>query len=69
MFTKEVFIKKFGTSSSGNANIDMIIQESQINNPTHNLQWIPYGNFHNTEHISDSKHCTFYLARLKMEMT
>ncbi|RHZ62270.1 hypothetical protein Glove_341g23 [Diversispora epigaea] len=65
MYTKEHFSKKFGTLSSGNANIDKIIQESQINNSTLNLQWIPYENFHYTELIADSEYYTLHLARLR----
>ncbi|CAG8492771.1 7242_t:CDS:2 [Diversispora eburnea] len=68
MFTKEHFSKKFGTWSSGNVNVDKIIQESQINNPALNLQWIPYENFHDIEHIADSEYYTLHLARLRNEM-
>ncbi|RHZ58634.1 hypothetical protein Glove_372g79 [Diversispora epigaea] len=68
MYTKEHFIEKFGTWSSGNYNIDKIIQESQINNPAKNLQWIPYENFHDTNHIADSEYYTLYSARLRNYM-
>lgn len=39
------FIKDFGTWTSGNAEIDKVIQERQINNYDRSLQWIPYNNF------------------------
>ncbi|RHZ82478.1 hypothetical protein Glove_109g249 [Diversispora epigaea] len=65
MDVKEDFIKKFGTWSSGNANIDKIIQESQINNPEFSLQWVPYDNFHDTKHIVDGKYYALHLARLR----
>ncbi|RHZ82537.1 hypothetical protein Glove_109g228 [Diversispora epigaea] len=68
MYTKEDLIKMFGTWSSGNVNIDKIIQESQINNPTSNLRWIPYDNFHDTEHIADNIYYTLYSARLRNYM-
>ncbi|RHZ82484.1 hypothetical protein Glove_109g163 [Diversispora epigaea] len=68
MCTKEDFIKKFGTWSSGNANIDKIIQESQINNPEFSLRWIPYDNFFDIEHIADSKYYALHSARLKNYM-
>ncbi|CAG8597047.1 1188_t:CDS:2 [Diversispora eburnea] len=57
-------IKKFGTWSSGNADIDKIIQESQINNPAYNLRWMPYDNFHDTKHIDDNKYYTLHSAKL-----
>ncbi|RHZ82333.1 hypothetical protein Glove_109g208 [Diversispora epigaea] len=65
MHTKEDFIKKFGTWSSGNTDIDKIIQESQINNPEFSLRWIPYDTFYDTEHIADSKYYTLHSARLR----
>ncbi|CAG8827908.1 590_t:CDS:1, partial [Dentiscutata erythropus] len=51
--TREHFIQEFKTWSSGNSNIDKIIQESQINNIYYKLQWIPYDNFQNIEYIAD----------------
>ncbi|RHZ82535.1 hypothetical protein Glove_109g225 [Diversispora epigaea] len=65
---REHFIKKFGTWSSGNANIDKIIQESQIEYPAYSLQWIPYENFHDTERIADNKYYTLHLATLRNYM-
>ncbi|RHZ82476.1 hypothetical protein Glove_109g247 [Diversispora epigaea] len=68
MHTKEHYIKKFGTWSSGNTNLDKIIQESQINNPASSLQWIPYENFHNTKHIVDSEYYSLHSAILRNDM-
>ncbi|RHZ82369.1 hypothetical protein Glove_109g374 [Diversispora epigaea] len=68
MYTKEHYIKKFGTWSSGNTNIDKIIQESQINNPVYNLQWIPYENFHDTKHIADNEYYALHSAILRNDM-
>ncbi|RHZ86645.1 hypothetical protein Glove_48g84 [Diversispora epigaea] len=67
MYTKEHFTKKFGTWSSGNVNIDEIIQESQINNPEYNLRWIPYDNFQDTKYIADSEYFTLHSAILRNE--
>ncbi|CAG8797930.1 2858_t:CDS:2, partial [Dentiscutata erythropus] len=61
---KEHFIQEFKTWSSGNANIDGIIQDSQINK-RHGLQWIPYDNFQNIEHIADGGHGSVYSAKLE----
>ncbi|RHZ58672.1 hypothetical protein Glove_372g84 [Diversispora epigaea] len=68
MCTKENFIEKFGTWSSGNTNIDEIIKESQINNPLYFLQWIPYDNFHDIKHIADSEYYTLHSAGLRNKM-
>ncbi|RHZ60901.1 hypothetical protein Glove_350g38 [Diversispora epigaea] len=62
MCTKENFTKNW---SSGNADIDKIIQESQINNLTSGLQWIPYENFYDIEHIADCEYYTLHLALLR----
>ncbi|RHZ78823.1 hypothetical protein Glove_155g6 [Diversispora epigaea] len=63
--TKERFIQEFKTWSSGNANIDEIIQESQINYRYDKLYWIPYDNFQNLEHIADGCHGSVYSAKLE----
>ncbi|RHZ84283.1 hypothetical protein Glove_84g1 [Diversispora epigaea] len=63
--TKEKFIQEFKTWSSGNANIDKIIQESQINNKYVKLQWIPYDNFQNIKHIADGGHGSVYSTEMK----
>ncbi|RHZ44159.1 hypothetical protein Glove_756g15 [Diversispora epigaea] len=52
------------TWSSGNDNIDKIIQESQINRG-HDLQWIPYDDFKEIKHIGDGGHGSVYSAKLK----
>ncbi|RHZ84058.1 hypothetical protein Glove_86g61 [Diversispora epigaea] len=62
--TQEHFIHEFKTWSSGNAKIDKIIQVSQIN-AYKNLQWIPYDNFQNIEHIADGGYGSVYSAKLK----
>ncbi|RHZ82482.1 hypothetical protein Glove_109g166 [Diversispora epigaea] len=65
---QENFILTIYTSGdvhTRNANIDKIIQESQINNPEFSLRWIPYDNFFDIEHIADSKYYVLYSARLK----
>ncbi|RHZ75642.1 hypothetical protein Glove_212g141 [Diversispora epigaea] len=63
--TKERFIQELKTCSSGNANIDKILQESQINIPYYNLQWMPYDNFQNINHKVDSSRGSVYSAELK----
>ncbi|RHZ78820.1 hypothetical protein Glove_155g9 [Diversispora epigaea] len=65
--TKEHFIQEFKTWSSGNADIDEIIQEFPLNNNdiSKKLQWIPYDNFENIEHIADGGHGSVYSAQLK----
>ncbi|CAG8458759.1 3554_t:CDS:2 [Diversispora eburnea] len=68
MYTKEHFIKNFGTWTSGNANIDKVIQEFQINNPEFNLQWIAYDNFHDIKYIGNSEHYTLHSATLRNYM-
>ncbi|RHZ44137.1 hypothetical protein Glove_756g20 [Diversispora epigaea] len=50
--------------SSGNDNIDKIIQESQINS-VHDLQWIPYDNFEEIKYIADGGHGSMSSAKLK----
>ncbi|RHZ78910.1 hypothetical protein Glove_155g129 [Diversispora epigaea] len=62
--TKEKFIQEFKTWSSGNANIDKIIQESQ-SNIYYKLHWIPYDNFQNIEHIADGGHGSVYSAEME----
>ncbi|CAG8578401.1 5819_t:CDS:2 [Diversispora eburnea] len=50
--------------SSGNVNIDKIIQESQINR--NRWKWIPYDNFHvTTKRIADNEYYTLHLIRLR----
>ncbi|RHZ49237.1 hypothetical protein Glove_527g8 [Diversispora epigaea] len=61
---KDHFIQEFKTWSSGNTDIDKIIQESQINN-FHKLQWIPYDNFQNIEHIADGSQGSVYSTKLE----
>ncbi|CAG8582904.1 208_t:CDS:2 [Diversispora eburnea] len=65
--TKENFNQEFKTWSSGNANTDKIIQESQINYEYlyEKLQWMPYDNFQNIEHIADGGHGSVYSAKLE----
>ncbi|RHZ84237.1 hypothetical protein Glove_84g41 [Diversispora epigaea] len=63
--TREHFIQEFKTWSSGNDRIDMIIQESQINSVYGKLQWIPYVNFQNIEHIEDGGHGSVNSAKLE----
>ena len=63
--TKEHFIQEFETWSSGNANIDKIIQESQINSYYDMLQWIPYDDFQNIEHIADGGYGSVHSAKLE----
>ncbi|RHZ44139.1 hypothetical protein Glove_756g27 [Diversispora epigaea] len=62
--TKEYFIQEFKTWSSGNANIDKNIQESQINK-RNSQQWIPYDDFKEIEHIADGGHGSVYSAKLE----
>ena len=47
------------------ANIDKIIQESQINNRCEKLHWIPYDNLQNIEHIADGGHGSVYSAKIE----
>ncbi|RHZ84288.1 hypothetical protein Glove_84g6 [Diversispora epigaea] len=63
--TKEYFIKEFKTWSSRNVNIDKIIQESQTSNSYRTLQWIPFDNFQNIEHIADGGRGSVYSAKLE----
>ncbi|CAG8435771.1 6223_t:CDS:2 [Diversispora eburnea] len=65
MCTKEQFIKDSGTWTSGNADIDKIILDSQIKDFYYNLQWIPYDNLHDIEHVADNEHYTMCFAELK----
>ncbi|RHZ44146.1 hypothetical protein Glove_756g19 [Diversispora epigaea] len=63
--TKEYFIQEFKTWSSGNADIDKIIQESQINK-SYGLQWISYDDdFKEIKHIADGSHGSVYSAKLE----
>src|SRR6185295_8796595 len=64
LYTKEHFIQEFKTWTSGNANIDKTIQESQINIFYDKLQWIPYDNFQNIEHIADGGYGSVNSAKL-----
>ncbi|RHZ44156.1 hypothetical protein Glove_756g31 [Diversispora epigaea] len=63
--TKEYFLQEFKTWSSGNADIDKIIQESQINYKYLKLHWIPYDNLQNIEHKADGGHGSVYSAKLE----
>ncbi|RHZ84269.1 hypothetical protein Glove_84g53 [Diversispora epigaea] len=63
--TKEHFIQEFKTWSSGNINIDKIIQESQTGNIKRKLQWIPYDKFQNIKHIADGERGSVYSAEIK----
>ncbi|RHZ78856.1 hypothetical protein Glove_155g21 [Diversispora epigaea] len=63
--TKEHFIQEFKTWSSGNADIDEIIQEFPINSIYDKLNWIPYNNFQNIKHIADGGHGSVYSAELR----
>ncbi|RHZ73032.1 hypothetical protein Glove_233g21 [Diversispora epigaea] len=63
--TKEHFIQEFKTWSSGNADIDEIIQEFPKNNIYDKLHWIPYNNFQNIKHVVDGGHGSAYSAELK----
>ncbi|RHZ78914.1 hypothetical protein Glove_155g121 [Diversispora epigaea] len=62
---KENFVKEFKTWSSGNTDIDKIIQESQINNNCDKLHWIPYNNFQNIKHVADGGHGSVYSAEIE----
>ncbi|RHZ71335.1 hypothetical protein Glove_259g34 [Diversispora epigaea] len=69
MYTKEHFIKKFGTWSSWDFNIDKMIHD-----PGFNLHWIPYDNFYDIEQIDDKdsiyfKYYASQEAKLKNYMT
>ncbi|RHZ84219.1 hypothetical protein Glove_84g121 [Diversispora epigaea] len=63
--SREHFIQEFKTWSSGNINIDKIMQESQTNNIYRKLQWIPYDNFQNIKHIADGGRGSVYSAKLE----
>ncbi|RHZ84193.1 hypothetical protein Glove_84g59 [Diversispora epigaea] len=63
--TKEHFIQEFKTWSSGNINIDKIIQESQTGNINRKLQWIPYDKFQNIKHIADGERGSVYSAEIE----
>ncbi|RHZ49228.1 hypothetical protein Glove_527g13 [Diversispora epigaea] len=63
--TKEHFIQEFKNWSSGNVNIDKIIQESQINFKYDKLHWIPYDNFQNIQRIADCDYGSMYSAKLE----
>ncbi|RHZ78851.1 hypothetical protein Glove_155g131 [Diversispora epigaea] len=63
--TKEHLIQEFKTWSSGDANIDKIVQKSQINCRYNKLYWIPYDNFQNIKHIADGGRGSVYSAELE----
>ncbi|RHZ84182.1 hypothetical protein Glove_84g133 [Diversispora epigaea] len=63
--TEERFIQEFKTWSSGNANIDKNIQESQTSDICYKLQWIPYDNFQNIKYIADGARGSVHSAELK----
>ena len=67
--TKEQFIKEFGTWTSGNDEIDKVIQENQTSNSSYYysypLQWIPYDNFQDITHLADGGYGTVYSTILK----
>ncbi|RHZ84453.1 hypothetical protein Glove_81g70 [Diversispora epigaea] len=63
--TKEHIIQEFGTWSCGNVEIDKVVQESQKNYQGYygyQLQWIPYDNFRDIEHIADGRYGSVYSA-------
>ncbi|RHZ86110.1 hypothetical protein Glove_54g95 [Diversispora epigaea] len=62
--TKEHFIEEFKTWSSGNVEIDKIIQECQTNYG-YNLQWIPYDNFRDIEYIASGGYGSVHSTILK----
>src|SRR3954449_2357310 len=62
--TKEHFIQEFKTWSSGNFEIDKVIQECQTNYG-YNLQWIPYENFRDIEYIADGGYGSVHSTILK----
>ncbi|RHZ43536.1 hypothetical protein Glove_1033g5 [Diversispora epigaea] len=62
--TREHFMQEFKTWSSGNAEIDEIIRESQIVCMNEKLQWIPYDNFQNIKHVADGGHGSVYSAEI-----
>ncbi|RHZ44138.1 hypothetical protein Glove_756g24 [Diversispora epigaea] len=63
--TKKHFIQEFKTWSSGNANIDKIMKESQINNIYCKLQWIHYDDLKEIQHLADGIHGSVYSAKLE----
>ncbi|RHZ86091.1 hypothetical protein Glove_54g40 [Diversispora epigaea] len=63
--TKEHFIQEFTTWSSGNVEIDKVIQKSQANNGFNGIQWVPYDNFRDIKHIADGGYGSVYSAILK----
>ncbi|RHZ65799.1 hypothetical protein Glove_311g32 [Diversispora epigaea] len=66
--TKENFFQEFGTWSSGNVEIDKVIQEDQIShhrNDGYRLQWMPYDDFRDIKHIADGGYGSVYSAILK----
>ncbi|RHZ83953.1 hypothetical protein Glove_86g82 [Diversispora epigaea] len=66
--TKDHFIQEFKTWSSGNTDIDEIIQDSQIKSLYAKFQWISYDNFQNIERIADGGHGSMYSAKLEKGM-
>ena len=63
--TKEHFIKEFEIWTSGNVEIDKVIQESQTSNPDYFLQWISCFNFQDITHIASGGYGFVYSATLK----
>ena len=67
--TKEHLMKEFETWTSGNDEIDKVIQENQTSNSSYYysypLQWIPYDNFQDITHPVDVGYGTVYSAILK----
>lgn len=62
--TKEHFMQEFETWSSGNVNLDKVIQEFQLK-VGFKLHWVPYDNFHNITYMADGGFSTVYSAILK----
>ncbi|RHZ59695.1 hypothetical protein Glove_362g39 [Diversispora epigaea] len=63
--TKEHSIQEFSNWSSGDVNVDKIIQESQITDLSYMIEWIPYDNFQNIKHIADGGYGSVYSAMLR----
>lgn len=57
------FTQEVDTWTSGNAEIDKVIQKSQIGD--HFLQWIPYENFQDIKYIADGGYGSVYSTILK----
>ncbi|RHZ84456.1 hypothetical protein Glove_81g73 [Diversispora epigaea] len=68
---KEHFSQEYGTWSCRNVEIDKVIQEFQTSHQgyyEYMLQWIPYDNFQDIEHITDGGYGSVYSAILKNVM-